>query len=218
MCFIVFQFQLQGGCVSKCWVQANSWFRGRNPKETLTAICSSTTAYQVGPFCWTDIEKIPLCHRKVGPGSEMLGAGSHYDLKFSVCQAGLCNLLLIKAPLKGSYSQEREMCVGRWEGGLKVCPAPAKFETKECFCFAPWSLSADLRMGLVGTLRRYDLRGLRKEFSPGRMKDKGGRSRHSANITAACDGGRMAASHPALMQHLPAVQLCTHTHTESARQ
>lgn len=50
MHWFCFQFQLQGDCVSKCWAQANSLFPGRSPKETLTAICSSTTVFQVGSF------------------------------------------------------------------------------------------------------------------------------------------------------------------------
>ena len=111
---IVFQFQLRGGCVSKWWAQANSLWHGRSPKETLTAICSSTTVHQVGSHAHTHahthteeiLNKLPLCQREVGLNFEIWGGRIPLWLGFSVCQEGLCNLLLIKAPLKGSHSWE----------------------------------------------------------------------------------------------------------------
>lgn len=121
---IVFQFQLRGSCVSKCWAQANSWFHGRSPKETLTAICFSTKVPQVGFFfffycthsCTKAHARAPLYQKEAELNFEILEEGSHYDLDFLSVRKDYVIYFLSKL-LWRDYTLERYR-------GLRVCLVP----------------------------------------------------------------------------------------------
>lgn len=132
MCLIVFQFQRRGGFVSKCWVPTNSWWRGRSPKETLTVICSSTTAFQVGRAPppthaghrrWKE-EGVHWCF---GAG------GSHYDLGFLSVRKDYA-IDFLSELMWGDYTLE-------FPEGLKDCPAPLLGQRQSnvffCCCCEP---------------------------------------------------------------------------------
>lgn len=135
MWLIVVQFQLQGGCVSNCWAPTSSSLHGRSPKETLTAICSSTTAHQVGGFFLCRQRELRLNFDNFWGGRIPL---------WLVCQEGLCHFLFIRAPLKGLHSWEMRRIQ------ILSCTS-ANFETKEFFA------AANLKIGLRDTrdIRNY---------------------------------------------------------------
>lgn len=135
MWLIVVQFQLQGGCVSNCWAPTSSSLHGRSPKETLTAICSSTTAHQVGGFF--------LCRqRELRLNFDIFGGDvSHYGWSVRKDYA----IYFLSEHLWRDYTLER--C-----GGFKFCPAPLPSLRQRSFFAA-----ANLKIGLRDTwdIRNY---------------------------------------------------------------
>lgn len=162
MWLIVFQFQLRGGCASKCWARVNSLFHGRSPKEILTAICSSTTVYQVGSF------------KKNKPYAEDMW---DLTLKFGGKDPIMIWIFL---PVMRDYviyflskllwrDQSPERC-----GRLKVCPAPLPSLRQRSVFAAYVELSADFKMGPIDIKDRKTLanlwwssvRGRRRQWGP----------------------------------------------------